>query len=94
MKANTRYSVLLGTLLALGLTANSGATLVTVNSTETWDGTNNPHASDGVTVSGSGTVADPYTYNIPNGMLITSASRIKTLGIQAWVRRSAIGCRS
>jgi hypothetical protein len=76
MKQKTACNVLLGLLLALGLALSAAAGLVTVSSTETWDGVNNPHAADGVTISGTGTDADPYTYNIPNGMHITSTGVI------------------
>ena len=63
-------------LLALGLGLSDSATLVTVSPTETWDGVNNPHSADGVTITGSGTQLDPYTYTIPNGMLINSTGKI------------------
>jgi hypothetical protein len=66
----------LGVILALGLALSASASLVTVSSTETWDGVNNPHAADGVTITGTGTQLDPYTYIIPNGMLITSTGTI------------------
>ncbi|MFM8357781.1 MAG: hypothetical protein ACKOET_04420, partial [Verrucomicrobiota bacterium] len=71
-----------GALLALagalagGPAHQAEAALVTVSTTETWDGTTNPHAADGVTVSGSGTDGDPYTYTIPDGMVITSTGRV------------------
>jgi hypothetical protein len=60
---------------------NSGPFTITaktllVSSTEYWDGFTNPHAADGVAISGSGTAEDPWTYNIPNGMQITSTGRI------------------
>jgi hypothetical protein len=78
MKPQTPFPHILGVFLAFGVAFSASATLVTVSSTETWDGTNNPHLVDGVTTSGSGTVADPYTYTIPNGMRVTSTGRINT----------------
>jgi hypothetical protein len=77
MKQKTPRSVLLGALVALGLGLSASAALVTVNSTEEWDGISNPHVADGVTITGSGTDADPYVYNIPNGMTITSTGKIQ-----------------
>ncbi len=79
MKKQT-LSIPLGLFLALGLAASARATLVTVNSAETWDGVSNPHASDGVTLTGTGTTGDPAIYTIPNGMLITSAGKISLHG--------------
>jgi hypothetical protein len=76
MKRQTQASAFLGAILAFGLALNASATLVRVNTTETWDGVSNPHAADGVTISGSGTDFDPYTYTIPNGMHITSTGSI------------------
>lgn len=50
------------------------AALVTVSGTETWDGTANPHAADGVTlVTNAGPV---YVYTIPDGMTITESGVI------------------
>lgn len=49
---------------------------VTVNSTEVWDGTSNPHAADGVTLTGSGDDGDPAVYTVPNGMQLTSTGKI------------------
>jgi hypothetical protein len=48
--------------------------------TEVWDGTANPHAMDGVTLTGSGTDSDPFTYTIPKGMRLTSTGRINLHG--------------
>lgn len=76
MKQQRSFTAILGALLALGLASSASAALVTVSSTETWDGINNPHATDGVTISGSGTDADPYTYTIPNGMRVTSTGKV------------------
>jgi len=70
-------SLTLGGLFALGLAVSASATLVTVNSTEEWDGISNPHAADGVTITGSGTDADPWVYNIPDGLTITSTGKIQ-----------------
>jgi hypothetical protein len=49
---------------------------VTVNSTEVWDGTSNPHAADGVTLTGSGDDGDPAVYTVPNGLQLTSTGKI------------------
>lgn len=77
MKTKTHPSVLLGAFLAFGLVLSASAALVTVSSTEEWDGISNPHVADGVTITGSGTDVDPWVYNIPNGMTITSTGKIK-----------------
>ena len=76
MKHQDLRRALCGAFLALALGGSAHAALVTVSSTETWNGVANPHASDGVTLSGSGTEASPRTYTIPNGMRITSTGRI------------------
>ena len=76
MKPQSTPCTLLTAFLALGITMGASAAQVTVSSTETWDGVSNPHAADGVTLSGSGTEGDPFTYTIPNGMHITSAGTI------------------
>lgn len=68
--------VLTAALCLAALCHQASAALVTVSTPETWDGTTNPHAADGVTVSGSGTEADPYTYTIPDGMRVTSTGRV------------------
>lgn len=53
--------------------------LVTVSTTESWNGTLNPHSADGVTLAqGSGTEADPAVYTIPKGMTITASGKIST----------------
>lgn len=70
----------LAVLATVALSFTASATLVTVSSTEVWNGTNNPHAADGVTVGGTGTVADPYIYGIPDGMTITSTGLIRLSG--------------
>ncbi|MCX6896072.1 MAG: cadherin-like domain-containing protein [Verrucomicrobia bacterium] len=49
---------------------------VQVTSTEVWDGTNNPHAADGVILTGLGTAASPAVYTIPKGMNITGTGKI------------------
>ena len=70
-------SVSLASLAAVGLwLAAQGtlAALVTVSGTETWDGTANPHAADGVTlVTNAGPV---YVYTIPDGMTITGSGKL------------------
>lgn len=76
MKQHRSVRILLDAILTFGLALSASAALFTVSSTETWDGVSNPHAADGVTITGSGTDADPYTYTIPNGMLITSTGKI------------------
>lgn len=76
MKHQDLRRALCGAFLALALGGSARAALVTVSSTETWNGVANPHAGDGVTLSGSGTETSPRTYTIPNGLRITSAGRI------------------
>jgi hypothetical protein len=76
MKHNTILNLFLSAFVILCLTISASAAPVTVSSTETWDGVNNPHAAEGVAISGSGTDVDPYTYTIPNGMIITSTGKI------------------
>ena len=46
---------------------------VVINGAEVWDGVANPHAADGVVLSGS---APNFTYTIPNGMTINAAGSI------------------
>ncbi|HNQ90078.1 MAG TPA: putative Ig domain-containing protein [Verrucomicrobiota bacterium] len=77
MKQRTRLHALLSAIVMLCLVTSASAALVTVSSTEEWDGIANPHAADGVTITGSGTDEDPWVYNIPNGMHITATGRIK-----------------
>lgn len=69
-------TALTAALCLAALARPASAALVTVSTPETWDGTTNPHAADGVTISGSGTEADPYTYTIPDGMRVTSTGRV------------------
>jgi len=77
MKNKNPIQLLLACLLGLTICLPATAALVTVNSTEIWNGVTNPHASDGVTVSGSGTLIDPYLYIIPDGMTITTNGYIQ-----------------
>jgi hypothetical protein len=83
LPSGTRYHYVVQALFAGGgLSGDSlEATAITdgpfkVWTTETWDGIANPHAVDGVTLSGSGTDEDPFTYTIPKGMHLTSTGRI------------------
>ena len=71
-----RIALLPGVLLALGSVLSAGAAQVNINSTEVWDGTSNPHAADGVTLTGSGADGDPAIYTVPDGMQLTSTGRI------------------
>ncbi|MCA9424661.1 MAG: hypothetical protein KC994_06280, partial [Candidatus Omnitrophica bacterium] len=48
-----------------------------VSSIEIWDGTANPHAAQGVTLSGSGTWQSPYVYTIPEGLTVTDRGVIR-----------------
>jgi hypothetical protein len=60
------------TLLAVSLATPAQAT-INITSDEIWDGVNNPHAADGVTLTTTGTFAAGTlvsTYNIPTGMTI------------------------
>ncbi len=77
MKKTRTCSTLLGVFFAWALALSASAALVTVNSTEEWDGINNPHEADGVTLFGSGTDEDPCVYLIPDGMTITSTGKIQ-----------------
>lgn len=43
---------------------------------EVWDGVQNPHAGEGVVLSGSGTVDDPAVYTIPTGLRFTPTGAI------------------
>src|SRR5437773_9007045 len=71
-------SLLLAGVMALGIQWFAPAALVTVTNLEVWDGTNNPHAADGVSIAGSGTRLDPFIYTIPpEGMLITTNGYIE-----------------
>ncbi|PYI89814.1 MAG: hypothetical protein DME26_00185, partial [Verrucomicrobia bacterium] len=71
-------SLLLAGVMALGIQWSAPAALVTVTNLEVWDGTNNPHAADGVSIAGSGTRLDPFIYTIPpEGMLITTNGYIE-----------------
>jgi hypothetical protein len=47
----------------------------------------NPHAGDGVILSGAGTLANPYTYAIPDGFTIASTGNIR-IGDDVHVRFS------
>jgi hypothetical protein len=49
---------------------------VQVTSTEVWDGVANPHAVDGVILTGLGTTASPAVYVIPKGLNIAGTGRI------------------
>ncbi|MFM8357917.1 MAG: putative Ig domain-containing protein, partial [Verrucomicrobiota bacterium] len=51
---------------------------VQVVSREYWDGVENPHAVDGVTLSGSGTAEDPATYTVPRGLVLSANGQIYT----------------
>ena len=50
---------------------------VVVDSLECWNGLDNPHVVDGVTLSGAGTAATPYVYTIPAGMRIVYGGTIR-----------------
>lgn len=52
----------------------SGA--IQIASLEIWDGVQNPHAGDGVLLSGSGTVDDPAVYTIPTGLRFAATGAI------------------
>ncbi len=59
----------IGTLIIFWIVSLSHATLVTVNTAETWDGISNPHAGDGVLLNSG-------TYIIPDGLQITGSGII------------------
>ncbi|MHC4184805.1 MAG: lamin tail domain-containing protein, partial [Planctomycetota bacterium] len=65
------FLVLLAVLL--GPFGNASAAVITINSTEIWDG----GQMHGITPYGSGTLSDPYLYYIPDGMTFTSTGVIK-----------------
>jgi hypothetical protein len=65
-----KTGILIVFMLAAGV---ARAALVTVSGSETWDGTANPHAADGVVLTTNGTT---YTYAIPDGMTITGSGVI------------------
>ncbi len=52
----------------------SGA--IRIEQLEIWDGVQNPHAADGVVLSGSGTPEDPAVYQIPTGLRFTATGAI------------------
>lgn len=64
--------------LRIIVTASPGAAPVEVVTREIWDGVANPHASDGVTLTGTGTESDPATYTVPRGLLLYSDGQIYT----------------
>jgi hypothetical protein len=49
---------------------------VSISSVEQWDGIQNPHAAEGITLSGSGTDADPAVYTIPADLVVASSGGI------------------
>ncbi|MCX6894865.1 MAG: putative Ig domain-containing protein [Verrucomicrobia bacterium] len=49
---------------------------VVVDTVEYWNGLENPHALDGVTLTGAGVATNPYVYTIPAGMSITANGAI------------------
>ncbi|MCX6896436.1 MAG: putative Ig domain-containing protein, partial [Verrucomicrobia bacterium] len=77
MKLIPHLRISLALLAVAASPLSATAALVTVSLTEAWNGTNNPHAADGVTVSGSGSIGDPYVYSIPEGMTITATGLIR-----------------
>jgi hypothetical protein len=64
--------------LRLNVQATPGSGPVEIITREFWDGVANPHAADGVTLTGTGTDADPATYTVPRGLLIYSDGQIYT----------------
>ena len=80
MKPTTHLRSMLMAFASVALAFSASATLVTVSSTEVWNGTTNPHSADGVTISGSGSRVDPYVYSIPDGMTLTSSGLIRLSG--------------
>jgi hypothetical protein len=61
----------------LRIEVRPGSAPVEITTTENWDGVQNPHASEGVTLSGSGTTGDPAVYTIPSGMIVRSTGLIR-----------------
>ncbi len=61
---------------ALRILVHSAATNIVISTVEQWDGVQNPHAADGVTLSGSGTDADPAVYTMAANIRITSTGGI------------------
>lgn len=49
---------------------------VIVSDLEYWDGEFNPHESEGVTLTGSGTPDDPAVYAIPDGLKIAATGQL------------------
>ena len=64
--------------LRIIVVASPGSAPVEVVTREYWDGLANPHASDGVTLTGTGSESDPATYTVPRGLLIYSSGQIYT----------------
>ncbi|MCA9450610.1 MAG: hypothetical protein KC931_26040, partial [Candidatus Omnitrophica bacterium] len=61
----------MGTLFGFLGVALAAPPPTVISSVEVWDGTSNPHAGEGVTLSGSGTWSDPFVYTLPGGLSIT-----------------------
>jgi hypothetical protein len=74
--ANT-YPATTATLRII-VAASSATAPIEVVSREFWDGRLNPHAADGVTLTGTGTAGDPATYTIPRNLLIYGSGQIYT----------------
>jgi hypothetical protein len=68
-----RVRLLVIVIFLLLMSVNSVYAVITVSSTEVWDG----GQVHGITPSGSGTLADPYVYVIPDGMNVTSSGVIE-----------------
>ena len=64
--------------LRIIVAASPGSAPVEVVTREYWDGVANPHAADGVTLTGTGTAGDPATYTVPRGLLLYSDGQIYT----------------
>ncbi len=50
---------------------------IEISRTEVWDGVQNPHAAEGVALTGTGTAEDPAVYTIPNGLRFTPSGAIQ-----------------
>ena len=64
-------------VLTIVVQTNSVPGAITVTGVEFWDGVANPHAAQGVVLTGTGTTNDPAVYSIPTGLHLTGTAEIQ-----------------
>ncbi len=64
-------------VLTIVVQSNSVPGAVTVIGVEFWDGVANPHAAQGVVLTGAGTATNPAVYTIPTGLHLTGTGEIQ-----------------